>query len=123
MEYCKAIGVPLDPKRKLKMNVNKDEEMVKVPYQQVMGSLMYAMLCTQPDLVYSISVYPSLEHWIMVKQIFRYMQGTLQFKLCFKRLTPQDLVGYCDVDWANDLEDRRSTIRFCIHDGRWSHFL
>jgi hypothetical protein len=46
MEDCKTIGVPLDPKIKLKNNVNKDDEMVKVPYQQVVGSLMYAMLCT-----------------------------------------------------------------------------
>jgi hypothetical protein len=45
MEDCKTIGMPLDPKTKLKKNVNKDDEMVKVPYQQVVGSLMYAMLC------------------------------------------------------------------------------
>ncbi len=46
MEDCKVIKVPLDPKTKLKNNVNKDIEMVKVPYQQVVGSLMYAMLYT-----------------------------------------------------------------------------
>ncbi len=56
MEDCKAIGVPLDLKTKLKKNVNKDDEMVKVPYQQVVGSLMYGMLCTRPDLAYPISV-------------------------------------------------------------------
>jgi hypothetical protein len=43
---------------------------------------------------------------------FRYLQGTLQFKLRFGGLPPQDLVGYCDADWASDLEDRRSTTRF-----------
>jgi hypothetical protein len=43
---------------------------------------------------------------------FQYSQGTLQFKLAFKRLPPQDLVGYCDADWANDLKDKRSTIGF-----------
>jgi len=41
-EDYKAIGVPLDPKTKLKKNVNKNDEMVKVPYQQAMGSLMYS---------------------------------------------------------------------------------
>jgi ATP-binding cassette subfamily B (MDR/TAP) protein 1 len=46
MEDCKVIRVPLNPKMKLKKNVNKDDEMVKVPYQQAVGSLMYAMLCT-----------------------------------------------------------------------------
>ncbi len=55
---------------------------------------------------------PSLEHWIAVKRIFRYLQGTLQFKLRFGRLSPQDVVEYCDVDWAGDLEDRRSTTGF-----------
>jgi hypothetical protein len=76
MEDCKAIGVPLDPKTKLKKNENKDVEMVEVPYQQAMGSLMYAMLCTLPNLAYSICVVsqhmanPSLEHWIVVKRIF-----------------------------------------------------
>jgi hypothetical protein len=44
MEDYKAMGVQLDPKTKLKKNVNKDDEMVKVLYQQVVGSLMYAML-------------------------------------------------------------------------------
>ncbi len=62
MEDCKAIRVPLDPKTKLKKNVNKDEEMVKVPYQQTVGSLMYAMLCTRPDLAYPISVHGESTH-------------------------------------------------------------
>jgi hypothetical protein len=46
MKDFKAIEMPLNPKTKWKKNVNKDDEMVKVPYQQVVGSLMYAMLCT-----------------------------------------------------------------------------
>ncbi len=76
MEDCKAIKMPLDPKTKLKKNVNKDDEIVKVPYQQAMGSLMYAMLCIWSDLAYPINVMsqqmanPSLEHWIVVKRIF-----------------------------------------------------
>jgi len=40
------------------------------------------------------------------------LQGTLQFKLRFEGLAPQGLVGYCDADWAGDLEDRRSTTGF-----------
>jgi hypothetical protein len=40
------------------------------------------------------------------------LQATLQFKLRFGGLSPQDVVGYCDADWAGDLEDRRSTTWF-----------
>ncbi len=56
MEDCKTIRVPLDPKTKLKKNVNKDDEMVEVLYQRTTGSLMYAMLCTRLDLAYPISM-------------------------------------------------------------------
>jgi len=68
MDNCNAIELPLDPKTKLKKDVNKDNEMVKVPYQQVVGSLMYAMLCTWSNLAYPISMVnqhkanPSLKH-------------------------------------------------------------
>jgi len=81
MEDCKAIGVPLDPKTKLKKNENKDVEMVKVPYQQVVGSLTYAVLCTRPNLAYPISMVnqhmanPNVKHWIAIKRIFQYLQG------------------------------------------------
>jgi len=46
----------VDPKTKLKKIVNKDVKMVKVPYQQVVGSLIYAMLCTWLYLAYPINV-------------------------------------------------------------------
>jgi hypothetical protein len=55
----------------------------EVPYQQVVGSLMYAMLCIRLDLAYPISVMsqhmanPSQKHWIAMKRIFWYLQGTL----------------------------------------------
>jgi hypothetical protein len=55
---------------------------------------------------------PSLEHSIAVKRIFRYLQGTLEFKLRFEGSPPQHYVEYCDADWVGDLEDRRSTIGF-----------
>jgi hypothetical protein len=56
MEDCKTIKMPLDPKTKLKKNVNKDDEMMKVPYQKAVRSLMYAMLCIRLDLAYLINV-------------------------------------------------------------------
>jgi len=54
MDECKPIGVPLDPKVKFKKNVNGNDESKGFPYQQAVGSLMYAMLCTRPDLAYPI---------------------------------------------------------------------
>ncbi len=118
MEECKPIGVPLDPKAKLQRNANGNDESKGFPYQQAVGSLMYAMLCTRPDLAYPISVLsqhmanPIMEHWMAVKRIFRYLQGTLQMKLQFGATPSKEVLGYCDADWGGDLEDRRSTTGF-----------
>jgi hypothetical protein len=76
MEECKPIGVLFDPKVKLQRNANGNDESKGFPYQQVVGSLMYAMLCTRHDLAYSISELNqhmanlNMEHWMVVKQIF-----------------------------------------------------
>jgi hypothetical protein len=56
MEECKPIGVPFDPKVKLQRNANGNDESKGFPYQQAVGSLMYAMLSTWPDLAFPISV-------------------------------------------------------------------
>jgi hypothetical protein len=48
--------IPSDPKVKLQRNVNGNDESKEFPYQQVVGSLMYAMLCTRPNLAYLISL-------------------------------------------------------------------
>jgi hypothetical protein len=53
-----------------------------------------------------------MEHWMAVKRIFRYLQGTLQMKLHFGATPCKEVLGYCDVDWGGDLKDKRSTIRF-----------
>ncbi len=118
MEDCKPIGIPLDPKVKLQRNANGNDESKGFPYQQAVGSLMYAMLCTQPDLAYPINVLnqhmanPNMEHYMVVKQIFRYLQNTLQMKLQFSATASKEVLRYCDADWGGDLENRRSTTGF-----------
>jgi hypothetical protein len=54
MEECKPIGIPFEPKMKLQRNANGNDESKGFPYQQAVGSLMYAMLCTRSDLAYPI---------------------------------------------------------------------
>jgi hypothetical protein len=104
MQECKPIGVPFDPKVKLQKNTDGNDESKGFPYQQAVGSLMNTMLCTQPNLAYPINVLsqhmgnPSMEHWMAVKRIFRYLQGTLQMKLQFDGTSSKEVLGYCDVD-------------------------
>lgn len=83
-------------------------------YQSAVGSLMYIMLGTRPDLAFAISVVsrygsnPTEEHWKAVKRIFRYLKGTSNMRLTFQGPI-QALTGYTDSDWAGDKDTRRST--------------
>ncbi|CAL1399156.1 unnamed protein product [Linum trigynum] len=65
------------------------EYMSRVPYASAVGSLMYAMVCTRPDLAHVVSVVsrfmiqPGKEHWQAVKRIFRYLKGTPDVGISF----------------------------------------
>lgn len=119
MQDCKPIGAPMDPKAKL-LKLKKEEfkqceeEMVGVQYKQAVGSLMYIMVATRPDLAFPQSVVSQhmarseSMHWVAIKRIMRYLKGTMDLKLCFGG-NDIALKGYCDVDWAGDASDRRST--------------
>ena len=58
------------------------EEMAKVPYSSAVGSLMWAMIATRPDIAFAVGVVsrymanPGKKHWLAVKNIFRYLKGT-----------------------------------------------
>ena len=65
--------------------------MSKVPYTSVVGCLMYAMVCTRPDLVElvrAVSKFLSIlswSHWDALKWIFKYLRGTTDCGIMFNR--------------------------------------
>jgi len=91
--------------------------MSKVPYTSVVGSLMYAMVCTRPDIVHAVGVVsryvnnPGKEHWMAVKWILRYLRGTTNQELCFGGSNIA-LQGYVAADIAGDRDNMRSTIGY-----------
>jgi hypothetical protein len=68
----------------------KEENTSHVPYASVVGSLMYAMVCTRPDIAHAVGVLsrymskPGKEHWTIVKRFFRYLCGTTSYGLCYQ---------------------------------------
>eukprot|EP00253_Pinus_taeda_P006519 PITA_06519 len=97
----------------------EEEDMSCVPHASVVGSLMYTMVYTRPDIAHAVGVLSRFmsklgkEHWIAVKQVFRYLHGTSDYGLCYQgRLGLNrvlDIRGFVDADWAGDLDQRRST--------------
>jgi hypothetical protein len=90
--------------------------MSHVPYASAVGSMMYAMVCTRPDISQAVSVVsrymanPSKEHWQAVKWIFRYLRGTADVGLVYDRASTDssNFVGFVDSHYAGDLDKRRS---------------
>ena len=108
---------PADPSTKLVKSTN--EETLNVPYRQAIGSLMYLMLASRPDIVAALNKMAQFStnfnhsHWAALKRIFRYIKGTSNYGLILGGVSKESeritLTGSCDADWAGDLDDRRST--------------
>ncbi|KAI3764834.1 hypothetical protein L2E82_14851 [Cichorium intybus] len=90
------------------------EQMANVPYASAVGSLMYAMVCTRPDIAHAVGVVsrfmsnPGKEHWEGVKWLLRYLKGTAEIALCFRRKGVV-LEGFTDADLGGCVDSGKST--------------
>ena len=119
MEICKPVKVPILREAKLSEEMcaktpEEKEKMSNIPYSSALGSLMYAMLFTRPDLCHAVGLLsryqtnPGAEHWKQIKNTLRYVKGTVDYYLCFNGHNLQ-LQGFTDADWQGDLDGRKST--------------
>ncbi|GKC60984.1 ABC transporter I family member 10-like protein [Tanacetum coccineum] len=92
---------PFDPKVQLKRN--KGQSVSQLHYTQVLGSLMYIMNCTRPDLAYSVSRLiryshnPGKDHWDALVRVLQYLKHTMAYGLHYTKYPPV-LEGYCDAN-------------------------
>ncbi len=115
MQHCKPAYTPCN------MDVNKvcisssESKLADINmYRGLVGSLIYVMTCTRPDLCFIVTklsqnmTNPTTSHLTMAKHVLRYLKGTIDQCLTFKKSDESlNLIGYCDADWAN-AQDRRS---------------
>jgi len=101
-------------KRQSSQTEEEESHMSKVPYASAVGSLMYAMVCTRPDIAHAMEVVsrfisnPEKKHWEGVKWILRYLKDTSKMHLSFRRIN-LTLQGFSDADLGGDLDGRKST--------------
>ena len=113
-ESLKPACTPVNPRTKLKKAEDDSQRVDQVNYQCAVGHLLYLSTRTRPDIAVSdvarFSADPTEEHWIPVKRIMRYLNGTRDMGLLYDgSKTTTSSVGYSDADWAGDLDDRKST--------------
>ncbi|TYK03644.1 gag/pol protein [Cucumis melo var. makuwa] len=90
------------------------EDMSNIPYASAVGSLMYVMLCTRPNICYSVGIVsrcqskPGRDHWTTVKNILKYLRRTKDYMLVYGS---KDLIltGYTDFYFQTDKDARKST--------------
>ncbi|XP_045830826.1 uncharacterized mitochondrial protein AtMg00810-like [Trifolium pratense] len=94
-------------------------------YRSVVCALQYATI-TRSMISYAVNKvcqfmsHPSEAHWITVKHIFRYLKGTVDYRMHLfplSRYQPFPIRAFCDTDWAFDPDDRRSTSGAAIYFG------
>lgn len=92
------------------------------PFKELAGALLYLATCTRPDISHAVSAAtrtgnPSESHWNGLKRILRYLKGTKDLGICFRWEKSNELIGYSDADYANEVDTRRSNTGLCIYYG------
>ena len=93
--------------------------MSRVPYASAVGSLMYVMVCTRPDIAHAVSVVsrfmnkPGKEHWQAAKC---YLKGTSNIAIIYGGDADYLVVGYSVSDYAADV-DGKINDWLCLHSG------
>jgi Reverse transcriptase (RNA-dependent DNA polymerase) len=91
------------------------EQMKNIPYASAVGSLMYAQVCTRPDIAFAVGMLgryqsdPGMDHWKAAKKVMRYLKGTRDYMLMYRRTENLEVVGYSDSDFAGCVDSRKST--------------
>ena len=88
--------------------------MRRFSYVSAVVSLIYAILCTRPDIYYAVGVVsrfqsnPGPEHWIAIKYILKYLKRTSGYMLVYSG-DDLNLLGYTDSDFQGDRDSKKST--------------
>jgi len=101
--------------------LSKEDQGSKVDqklYRGMISSLLY-LTTSKPDILFSVCLCarfqsdPREPHLTAVKRIFRYLKGTTNLELLYKKYSDYKLVGFCDANFAGNRIERKSTSGNC----------
>jgi hypothetical protein len=106
MTNAKVTQTPLPSNWDPKKNKGKATAAEITRYQSMIGSLLYLMIGTHPDIFYAVmhlsqfSMNPSEDHYKAALHICRYLAGTQDYKLVYGKTANKGLMAYTDFNWA-----------------------
>ena len=89
-------------------------------YRELVGSLIYLQQVTRPDISFITNILgqqmskPTKFHWELGLKTLRYLKGTINFTLVYRKADKIELTGYADADWGNGT-DRKSQSGYCFY--------
>ena len=116
MQNCKTAATPL-PAGYTPEPVSQDttiDSELQSRDQTVIGSLLYLMLGTHPDIAFAVTklaqfaACPSEEHLNKALYICHYLRGTSKYCITYDGTFGEGLMACTDLDWASDHEQCRS---------------
>lgn len=124
MSESNPVSIPSDSNSRLTSQASNSNTL-DGPYREAVGSLMYLMAMTRPDICLAVNQVaqfvqkPEASHWEAVKRIFAYLVKTPNHGICFGKDGGPQLSGYTDADFAGDVTTRISTTGFVfmLHGG------
>ena len=114
---CKPVDTPMDPVKK----IGEQKESTPVDtktYQRPIGKLIY-LSHTRSDITFVVSVVsqymhaPCEGHMESMYRILKYLKGSTGKGLYFRKNETRSIEGFTDADWADSIDDRRSTSGYC----------
>ena len=111
-EFLSIQGVKLSKTQSPTMEEDR-KRMKVIPYASAIGSIMYAMLCTRPNVCLSISLAgyqsnPGVDHWTTVKNIMKCLKRTKDMFLGYGSDKRFVVKGYVDASLDTDPDDSKS---------------
>jgi hypothetical protein len=98
-----------------------EEDIGQSRYRELVGCLMYVMICSRPDIAHALSVLSRFldptrhgqVHWKAALRVLGYLKATQEVKLTLGG-DITNLTGHSDASWADDLTERRSSQGYCF---------
>ena len=93
---------------------NTGGAIAQLKYASAIGSMMYAMHCTRPDISFSVNKLskftgnPSVDHWKAIDRVLGYLKKTINLRLFYSEF-PVVLEGYLDDSWITSVSDNKCT--------------
>ena len=118
MNESRTVSTPMEKSSLSELDTTDEKAPENTPYWQAIGSLIYLVSGTRPDLAFCVrklSQYlenPQKNHWTAVKRVLRYLQGTSTHGILYDGRLGTSLTGYSDSDYAGCTKTRKSTIGY-----------